>query len=107
MLFSEIKENVMKETGISSKHYEVVISDFWKTVRSILSNPKEVRLGLRFEGYFTFWLNYWRIRGIRDNKFVPDVDFKGTTKEFYADLVEILKPLKKSYRHGKTGNYDE
>ncbi len=101
MLFSEIKENVLKETGISSAHYDLVISDFWRTIREILSNPSDIKMGLRLEGFGTWWMHYWKIKAFIKAREGKTVDDKGHTLEFYQEIENNLKNLIKTYKNGK------
>lgn len=105
MMFTEIKENVMKETGISSAHYDLIVSDFWKTIKEILMKPEDIKMGLRLEGYFTWWMQYWRIKATTQNAI--NLNKEGYDKEYYLNILENLKQLKKSYKNGKTGFNDE
>lgn len=101
MLFSDIKDNVLKETGISSAHYDVVISDFWRSIREILSHPESIRLGLRLEGFGTWWMHYWKIKALNKQKKPGQIDTKGNTTEFYQELEDNLTQLIKTYKNGK------
>jgi nucleoid DNA-binding protein len=95
MLHSDIKENVMKETGISSKQYDVIVDDFWHKIREILSSPLQINLGLRLSTFGTWWLDIWKIKVISKNNPNP---FK---EEYNKLLIENLDKFYKTYKNEK------
>lgn len=105
MMFSDIKENVLKETGISSAQYDLIISDFWRKIRELLSKPEDIKMGLRISGFGTWWMNYWRIKAV--TKKTIELNREGYDKEYYLNIIENLKQLKKQYKNGKTKFNDE
>lgn len=101
MLFSDIKENVLKETGISSAHYDLIVSDFWERVRAILSAPEHIKMGLRLEGFGTWWMHYWKIKVLTERRSEDYIDDKGNSSSYYKEIEQNLKKLIKTYKNGK------
>ncbi|MDV7399377.1 hypothetical protein RZS08_48645 [Arthrospira platensis SPKY1] len=86
---------MMKETGISSKQYDIIVEDFWQKIRDILSDPLHINLGLRLSTFGTWWLDVWKIKAITKKNL-------GSDREDYNNLlIQNLDKNYKSYKNEK------
>lgn len=102
MLYSDIKENVLKETGITSKQYDVIVDDFWSKIRELLSNPLNANLGLRLSTFGTWWLDIWKIKAVRRK--LENTERFVHNREYADELIVKLEKIYKNYKNEKNDN---
>jgi len=103
MYLKEIKENVLKETGITSEMYDMVIADFWKKLKQVLQDAPNILMGIRIAEFGTFTLNYWTLKryvqvwkGRNERPKVTKIRY--TVDDLERMLIK-LEPLVKTYKN--------
>lgn len=90
----EIKDFIINKHGISEEQYNLIIRDFYSTLRYYITNPLETKGGIFITGIGSFGINYRKVMRVIVNLNNKDLKRKLANQhsiEFFEKLIDQLK----------------